>query len=237
MSDDWGNLEGGGRKGGRNWLGWGCGLGCLGLLLLGAVGIYGLKGFAEDFLNPASARGRLGELVAVEPPPGEVEAGGWTLQGGNKIPFIDFHAFVFMAEPDSEAAGLKAVLLVVDGEIPEGSFEGPDPGETFELEFRGEVLEAWRTSEVAPDSASKALGVALPTSVPERQMILVVDRQAGTEGGEPTEEQVMSLLGWFDIWPEPAAAAPLEGKGSAGQASPSEDPEPYEAVSPSGDGE
>lgn len=203
MSEDWGDLEGGGRKGGRNWLGWGCGLGCLGLLILGAVGAYGLKGFAEDFLNPTSARGRLGELMALEPDPGESEANGWALRGGSKLPFVDLYAFVFEGLEGEEVAGLKAALIVVDGDLPEDEFRGPEDGvESFELEYRGVVLEAWRTDDVAPDASSTGLGVLLPTDLPERQILLVLDRQAGSDGEAPTEDQLRSLLGWFDIWPE-----------------------------------
>jgi len=217
MSEDWGDLESGGRKGGRNWLGWGCGLGCLGLLILGAVGAYGLKGFAEDFLNPTSARGRLGELMALEPAPGESEANGWALRGGSKLPFVDLYAFVFEGLEGEEVAGLKAALIVVDGELPEDEFRGPGDGtESFELEYRGVVLEAWRTDDVAPDASSTGLGVLLPTDLPERQILLVLDR---SEGEAPTEDQLRSLLGWFDIWPDappPAKALPPSDAAPAG---------------------
>jgi hypothetical protein len=220
MSEDWGDLESGGRKGGRNWLGWGCGLGCLGLLILGAVGAYGLKGFAEDFLNPTSARGRLGELMALEPAPGESEANGWALRGGSKLPFVDLYAFVFEGLEGEEVAGLKAALIVVDGELPEDEFRGPGDGtESFELEYRGVVLEAWRTDDVAPDASSTGLGVLLPTDLPERQILLVLDRQDGSEGEAPTEDQLRSLLGWFDIWPDappPAKALPPSDAAPAG---------------------
>jgi hypothetical protein len=54
MADDWGSTEGGGKKK-RNPLLWGCGLGCLGLLVIaGVIGFMGV-GWIKDAVNPEAS--------------------------------------------------------------------------------------------------------------------------------------------------------------------------------------
>ncbi|MAE46129.1 MAG: hypothetical protein CMJ86_04465 [Planctomycetes bacterium] len=194
MADDWGSTEGGGGKK-RNPLLWGCGLGCLGLLLVAGVMTFMGVGWVKDALNPEQSLDRLAATLPVEELPE-----GWTLVFGNKVPFVGLEVFIMQGPGGEDKGHLLASFFVVSKE--EGAQEhwnetAPDQGSDRSIEIQGRVLEGVYDAN-AGGGASFLLMLSEDGDIP----VIMVHIQRQNSSVEITDEELRFFFDSFSIGPE-----------------------------------
>ncbi len=194
MADDWGSTEsGGGKK--RNPVLWGCGLGCLGLLIIvGVLGFMGV-GWVKDALNPEHSLDRLATNLPVEELPE-----GWTLVFGNKVPFVGLEVFIMQGPSGEDKGHMLASFFVVSEE--EGAREhwdetAPDRGDDRSIEIQGRVLEGEYDAN-AGGGASFLLMLSEDGDIP----VIMVHIQRQNSSEEITDEELRIFFDSFSIGPE-----------------------------------
>lgn len=106
MADDWGSTSGAGDKKRNPWL-WGCGLGCLGLLVMG--GVVGYMGFSwfRSALDPDVAFQNMTEHLPAEQLPA-----GWKIILGSSIPGTGMEVTVIHQAQGGDGSPMVAMVFV-----------------------------------------------------------------------------------------------------------------------------
>ena len=211
MADDWGSTEGGGKKK-RNPLLWGCGLGCLGLLVIGAViGFMGVD-WVKKAMNPEASLERLAESLPVEELPE-----GWSLVLGNKIPFMDFEIFVIQGPGGDEGSAVTAFFFVInDMDMANEHWDetAPEGGGERTIDIQGRVLEGSYDTETHGGSTFM-LHLSEEGDLP----VIMVQFQRTNSRDEITDEELRVFFDPFTIGPDGAYSRVQE------------EPEPIEEIS------
>jgi hypothetical protein len=212
MADDWGSTEGGGKKK-RNPLLWGCGLGCLGLLVIaGVIGFMGV-GWIKDAVNPEASLERLAEALPVEEVPE-----GWSLLFGNKVPFVDLEIFVMTGSgAESDGSMMTASFFVVQGiETANSHWDetAPSGGVERTIDIQGRSLEGSYNAEAGP-GATFMLKLSEENELP----VIMVQFQRTHSKKEITDEELRVFFDSFTIGPDGAYSLVQE------------EPEPIEEIS------
>ena len=212
--DDWGDIQdAGSRSGIPLWL-WGCGGGCLLMVILIAGAGFWAVGFVQDAQDPDFVWDRIEEVL-----PFEQRHPDYEVVFGNRVPFIDFSIFILRQQvkqpADSTDDGLDPIyaMLIIDPDDEQDATEGAEylP---VELIIQGVTLEAGRYTPGEDEREDLRIewgdegriyvsemfwvdlgGVALDENL---QLIMARDENSGVV----TEDEVRRFLEPFYIGPE-----------------------------------
>jgi hypothetical protein len=195
------------KRGIPKWLWIGCGVGCLGVVVLGALaGVLGV-GFVKSATDPEKQWPRLQQVLHFEERPQNLE-----LTYGQKI--FGFQQYMLM----DEEGGVMGTLQRFGGEsaqfdksfdpdfkpIPGLEMGAPQDAELVEVSVQGRKVRALRYSRISPEpeiegGAGPGIRIDLTREGGDPRMIDM--RRLGTK--EPlTQEEIDAFLAPFDVWHE-----------------------------------
>jgi hypothetical protein len=210
MSDDWGDIkDASSSRGVPIWL-WGCGGGCLLLIILAvSVGFLGYR-WVKEALDPE----KIWEKIALVLPYDERPA-DFVAVFGNEFPFTDEAMYVLASDPEvveDEAERVYAVFWVNASEEDDIAPDGVD--EPFDLEVQGATFEAGRYTLGGDEAAEMQFDfgelrieidqiywvVLSPAALGGNELVLWVGRD---DDGEPiTDDEIRAFLAPFEVGPD-----------------------------------
>lgn len=198
------------KKGGiPTWLWLGCGGGCLGLLLIGAIFAWMGKGMVENMTDTERHWPELQKVLPFEERPDDLE-----MLMGMKIPFTGMKQYLLMDQVEGRQATVYVMSKNVDEMIdelmaakPRGTIAGlgnMKDAESVDFTIQGEVVPSMtftgiKGQDFGPEEGRMGSGVRVNLHDAGLEGVLVELRSIGSE--EPwTELEVEEFFSRFRLW-------------------------------------
>ncbi len=190
------------KKGIPKWLLWGCGIGCLGTIVLVAVATVVGVGFVQDAMDPEKQWPKIEKVLPFDERPAHLE-----LQAGIPLPGIS--QFIMHDTKLNAIATLRVLGGAQAGSYDQffsasgGGFAGmgsaidPEPGT---LEIQGREVRTLRFSRISPQPGSSiGPGIRIDLSEEGNDYVMVELQSMGHEN-VLTDEDIQSFFEPFDVW-------------------------------------
>ncbi len=203
MSEEWaGEIDEKPRKKGGvpAWIWWGCGIGCLAMILLAVAAVGGMFWVGKQAVDPEKQWANLREVIYFEERPQNLDIIGLNL--------LFMHQYTLTSHAEGAQVNIMVFRGSASGDFDEMFKEDPagtpfdlgapkDP-EVGEMELQGETVRFIRYSGLGGQPLGG--GMRIDLTKPGGKATMAQWQYLDRDAGPPTDEQVRDFFEPFDLW-------------------------------------